>query len=125
HRTRLSFSRFAALRGNAPASVSFERCRWRDLNSSATHNDFTPASVSCSYRRLLRLVGRGRHHYVPSSPSAEEPALDTNLFRYVWHHSRREQILILLLILMLLPLYFASLDIPRLIVNDALQGRAF
>ena len=52
-------------------------------------------------------------------------ALDTNLFRYVWRHSRREQILILLLIAASLPFYFASLDIPRLIVNDALQGRAF
>ena len=51
--------------------------------------------------------------------------MDTNLFRYVWNHSRREQIVILLLILASLPFYFASLDIPRLIVNDALQGRAF
>ncbi len=51
--------------------------------------------------------------------------MDTNLFRYVWRHSRREQIAILLLIMASLPFYFASLDIPRLIVNDALQGRAF
>jgi len=51
--------------------------------------------------------------------------LDTNLFRYVWRHSRREQIGILLLILASLPLYFVSLDIPRLIVSDALQGEAF
>ncbi|MGE8943485.1 ABC transporter transmembrane domain-containing protein [Leptospira interrogans] len=51
--------------------------------------------------------------------------MDTNLFRYVWRHSRREQILILLLILASMPFYFASLDIPRLIVNDAIQGHAF
>ncbi|MCL4766804.1 MAG: ATP-binding cassette domain-containing protein [Hyphomicrobiaceae bacterium] len=51
--------------------------------------------------------------------------MDTNLFRFVWRHSRREQIAILLLILASLPLYFASLDIPRMIVSDALQGRAF
>jgi putative ABC transport system ATP-binding protein len=52
-------------------------------------------------------------------------ALDTNLFRYVWRHSRREQVIILLLIAASLPFYFASLDIPRLIVNDALQGHAY
>jgi len=51
--------------------------------------------------------------------------LDTNLFRYVWRHSRREQIGILVLILASLPFYFVSLDIPRLIVSDALQGEAF
>jgi putative ABC transport system ATP-binding protein len=51
--------------------------------------------------------------------------LDTNLFRFVWRHSRGEQILILSIILASLPFYFASLDIPKKIVNDALQGRAF
>lgn len=51
--------------------------------------------------------------------------MDTNLFRFVWRYSRSEQIGILLLILASLPFYFASLDIPRLIVSDALQGRAF
>jgi putative ABC transport system ATP-binding protein len=51
--------------------------------------------------------------------------LDTNLFRFVWQHSRGEQILILLIILASLPFYFASLDIPKRIVNDALQGHAF
>ncbi len=51
--------------------------------------------------------------------------LDPNLFRFIWHHSRREQIGILLLILASLPFYFASLDVPRIIVSEALQGGAF
>lgn len=51
--------------------------------------------------------------------------MDPNLFRFVWRHSRREQIGILLLILASLPFYFASLDIPRIIVSEALQGGAF
>jgi len=51
--------------------------------------------------------------------------MDTNLFRYVWRHSRREQLLVLTLILLSLPFYFASLDVPKTIVNEALQGRAF
>jgi putative ABC transport system ATP-binding protein len=51
--------------------------------------------------------------------------VDPKLFRYIWHHSRRDQLLILSLILLSLPFYFASLDVPKRIVNDALQGRAF
>jgi putative ABC transport system ATP-binding protein len=51
--------------------------------------------------------------------------MDRNLFRYVWQTSRREQILILLVVLASLPFYFVSLDLPKYIVNDAIQGRAF
>jgi putative ABC transport system ATP-binding protein len=52
-------------------------------------------------------------------------AVDSSLFRFIWQHSRRDQLAILFLILCSLPFYWASLDIPKLIVNDALQGRAF
>lgn len=51
--------------------------------------------------------------------------MEQSVFRFVWKHSRREQIAILLLILFSLPFYWASLEIPKRIVNDALQGRAF
>jgi putative ABC transport system ATP-binding protein len=51
--------------------------------------------------------------------------IDKSFFRYVWRNSRREQITILLVVLASLPLYFWSLDLPKSIVNDAIQGRAF
>ena len=51
--------------------------------------------------------------------------MEPNLFRYIWQHSRRDQILVLVLILLSLPFYFASFDVPKRIINDALQGRAF
>lgn len=51
--------------------------------------------------------------------------MDPNLFRYIWRHSRREQIKILLLILASLPFYWMSLDVPKRIVNEALGGAAF
>lgn len=51
--------------------------------------------------------------------------MEPNIFRYIWRHSRREQIAILLLILASLPFYWLSLDIPKRIVNEALQGKAF
>lgn len=51
--------------------------------------------------------------------------MDANLFRYVWQHSKREQIFVLGLIALSLPFYWLSLDVPKRIVNEALQGRAF
>ncbi|RFB79791.1 ATP-binding cassette domain-containing protein [Methylovirgula sp. 4M-Z18] len=47
------------------------------------------------------------------------------LFSYIWLNSRRQQVIILAVVLFSLPLYFLSLDLPRSIVNDAIQGRAF
>ncbi|WP_460451224.1 cyclic nucleotide-binding domain-containing protein [Alsobacter sp. SYSU BS001988] len=47
------------------------------------------------------------------------------LFGYIWRRSRKEQIRVLLVVLASLPFYYASLDIPKLIVSDAIQGRAF
>jgi putative ABC transport system ATP-binding protein len=51
--------------------------------------------------------------------------VNKNLFKFVWQNSRREQLGILLLILLSLPFYWVSLEIPKRIVNEALQGRAF
>jgi len=51
--------------------------------------------------------------------------LDSSLFRYIWKNSRGEQIFLLLVILVSLPFYWISLEVPKQIVNDAIQGRAF
>jgi putative ABC transport system ATP-binding protein len=51
--------------------------------------------------------------------------LDQNFFRFVWRFSRRDQLAILAVVLLSLPLYFLSLDLPKTIVNEAIQGRAF
>ena len=51
--------------------------------------------------------------------------MEPSLFRYIWQHSRRDQLIVLVLIFASLPFYWASLDIPKQIVNDAIQGRAF
>ena len=52
-------------------------------------------------------------------------ALDPSLFRYIWRHSRGEQIFLLLVILASLPLSWVALEVPKHIVNDAIQGGAF
>jgi putative ABC transport system ATP-binding protein len=51
--------------------------------------------------------------------------MDRSLFRYIWQHSRRDQLIICGVVLASLPFYFASLDLPRRIVNEAIQGGAF
>ncbi|MCS0503440.1 ABC transporter transmembrane domain-containing protein [Ancylobacter mangrovi] len=48
-----------------------------------------------------------------------------NFFRYVWQHSRREQIIVLFYVVASLPFYWWSLDVPKRIVNEAIQGSVF
>ena len=52
-------------------------------------------------------------------------SMEPNLFKYVWRHSRAEQIGILILVLISLPFYFLSLDLPKSIVNKGIQGQGF
>jgi putative ABC transport system ATP-binding protein len=51
--------------------------------------------------------------------------MEPNIFKYVWRHSRAEQILILLLVLASLPFYYFSLNLPKQIVNQGIQGQGF
>ncbi len=51
--------------------------------------------------------------------------MDRNLFRYVWRHTRRDQLAVLAVVLLSVPFYFASLDLPRRIVNEAIMGKPF
>jgi putative ABC transport system ATP-binding protein len=48
--------------------------------------------------------------------------MDKSLFRYIWRHSKRDQLIICGVVLASLPFYFASLDLPRRIVNEAIQA---
>ncbi|MDF2812383.1 MAG: multidrug transporter ATP-binding protein [Microvirga sp.] len=51
--------------------------------------------------------------------------MEKSLFRYIWTHSKRDQLLVCAVVLVSQPFYFASLDLPRQIVNQAIQGEAF
>jgi putative ABC transport system ATP-binding protein len=51
--------------------------------------------------------------------------LEPSLFRFIWRNSRSQQLVVLGIVLASLPFYFASFDIPKRIINDALQGKAF
>jgi putative ABC transport system ATP-binding protein len=51
--------------------------------------------------------------------------MEPNLFKYIWQHSKGEQLVILLLVLISMPFYFVSLDLPKSIVNKGIQGQGF
>ncbi|NIX76842.1 ABC transporter ATP-binding protein [Microvirga sp. c23x22] len=51
--------------------------------------------------------------------------MEKSLFRYIWTHSKRDQMIVCAVVLASQPFYFLSLDLPRQIVNQAIQGEAF
>ncbi|MBX3581624.1 MAG: ABC transporter ATP-binding protein [Rhizobiaceae bacterium] len=51
--------------------------------------------------------------------------MEPNLFRYIWKHSRRQQIWILIVVALSMPTYFLAFDIPKQIVNGPIQGGGF
>lgn len=51
--------------------------------------------------------------------------MDSNLLRYVWTHTRPQQVWILFVVLASMPTYFLALDLPKQIVNGPIQGRGF
>lgn len=51
--------------------------------------------------------------------------MEPTIFKFAWKHSKRQQILILLVTLCSLPFYYFSLDLPKQIINDAIDGTDF
>ena len=51
--------------------------------------------------------------------------MEKNLARYIWTHTRYQQLWILVIVLLSMPTYFMSFDLPKLIVNGPIQGQGF
>jgi putative ABC transport system ATP-binding protein len=51
--------------------------------------------------------------------------MEPKLFKYIWRHSKTEQLGILGTVLLSLPFYFLALDLPKRIVNRGIQGEGF
>jgi putative ABC transport system ATP-binding protein len=51
--------------------------------------------------------------------------MESRFFKFVWRHSKREQLFILALTVASFPLVYISLEIPKIIINDAISGRDF
>ena len=48
--------------------------------------------------------------------------MEKSLFRFIWKFSARQQIFILLITIISYPITYILLELPKLIVNDAIQG---
>ncbi|MDS9470085.1 ABC transporter transmembrane domain-containing protein [Paracoccus sp. MBLB3053] len=51
--------------------------------------------------------------------------MEPNIFRYIWMHTKREQILIVCIVLVSMIPYYLALDLPKQIVNRPIQGMGF
>lgn len=51
--------------------------------------------------------------------------MERSLLKYIWGHSRRDQLWMLVVILASMPTYFLSLELPKRIVNSPIQGVGF
>ncbi|MEO0624007.1 MAG: ABC transporter transmembrane domain-containing protein [Pseudomonadota bacterium] len=51
--------------------------------------------------------------------------MQTSLLAFVWQYSWRQQILLLLLTFTIFPFVYASLEIPKIIINEAIDGTEF
>ena len=51
--------------------------------------------------------------------------MEPSIFKFIFKHSRREQILLLLVTAASFPFLYVSLDLPKTIINEAIGGRDF
>ena len=51
--------------------------------------------------------------------------METNLFRYIWSHTRREQIWIIVVTILAMIPYYMSFDLPKQIINGPITGIGF
>lgn len=51
--------------------------------------------------------------------------MDESLARYIWNHTRFQQLWILFVVLVSMITYYMSFDLPKLIVNGPIQGKGF
>ena len=51
--------------------------------------------------------------------------MERSIFHFIWRYSKRQQVIILFITVLSFPLLYSTLELPKLIVNDAIQGRDF
>jgi putative ABC transport system ATP-binding protein len=51
--------------------------------------------------------------------------MERSIYRYIWRFSKRQQIVVLLFTLITFPLLYFSLEVPKIIINEALGGENF
>jgi len=52
--------------------------------------------------------------------SSRKPTMDRTLFAFIWKHSKREQLVLLAFTVFTFPFLYATLELPKRIINDAI-----
>src|SRR3546814_4267893 len=75
--------------------------------------------------RLFRQLARNHRERVAISASAASSrGIRTGVFHYILRHTRRSQFFLLATALVALPLLYAGLELPKLIINNAISSRS-
>lgn len=53
-------------------------------------------------------------------PNSRTEPIERTLFRFIWKHSKRDQLILLAVTSMLFPLLYLTLELPKRIINDAI-----
>src|SRR3546814_1139697 len=76
--------------------------------------------------RLLRQLGRNqRGRLAIMASAASSRCIRTGVFHYILRHTRRSQFFLLATALVALPLLYAGLELPKLIINNAISSGHF
>jgi ABC-type multidrug transport system fused ATPase/permease subunit len=78
-----------------------------------------------TYLIVRGLLNFWRRQSVVSSPLGSIRGLDTGLFSSVLRYSKKQQVLMILLSLIALPILYLTLELPKQIVNNALNSERF
>ena len=50
--------------------------------------------------------------------------VEPTLFSFIWKHSKRQQLTLFLVTLVTFPFIYASLELPKMIINDAIGAES-
>ncbi|MEO1273983.1 MAG: ABC transporter transmembrane domain-containing protein [Pseudomonadota bacterium] len=82
-----------------------------------------PTGAAGAGAAMTRLLGKLGLRATQGAP--DKGSVETSLLRFAWRHSRLTQIGLLLLTFATFPLIYASLEIPKIVVNEAINGTDF
>src|SRR5207248_6914957 len=57
--------------------------------------------------------------------ATEATVMEPTIFKFVYAHSRKQQLFVTILTLISFPFLYYSLDLPKTIINKAIQGSKF
>ena len=51
--------------------------------------------------------------------------MDKGIFQFIWRYSKKQQLAIMVMTACSFPFLYMALELPKLIVNDAIEGKGF